>query len=220
MNKNKLLSLYLKYLNPPVNIHGLILHPKLVDETIKWKLVNPDDLPYNVGVINGYIEETLYNFMKMTGTNDVPEFSDWTTYCKLSADTNKTYINKELRTKINNACSNFNTIELRDYDEGTLVSDCFVKDWDFGYEDPESFNFYISLELTNPKINGEDVNDDSLEDFFKEFIYDETSTDQELDIFWNIIRLVFDYPTMYDNSYMYSNAVVGYFDSFGNSLTQ
>ena len=91
--------------------------------------------------------------------------------------------------------------------------------YDFNYQNPESFNFYISLELNNPKIDGEDVNDDFLEDFFKEFIYNETSTDQELDIFWNIIRIVFDYPTMYDNSYMYSNAIVGYFDSFGNSLT-
>jgi hypothetical protein len=218
MNKNKLLSLYLKYLNPPVNIHGLILHPKLVDESIKWKLVNPDDLSYNVGVINGYIEETLYNFMKMTGTIDIPEFSDWPKYCKLSANPDKTYVNKELRTKINNACNNFNTIELID-DGRELVSDCFVKDYDFNYQNPESFNFYISLELTNPKIDGEDVNDDFLEDFFKEFIYNETSTDQELDIFWNIIRIVFDYPTMYDNSYMYSNAIVGYFDSFGNSLT-
>jgi hypothetical protein len=126
-------------------------------------------------------------------------------------------VNKELRTKLNNAWNKFTSITLEDEDE--LKSDCFVKDWDFGYERNEILNIYVSLELTNPKINNIDVDDDTLEEFIKGFIYNDTAGEQELDSIWDITKIILDYPTMFDNEYMFTQAVIGYFDSFGNGLT-
>jgi hypothetical protein len=91
--------------------------------------------------------------------------------------------------------------------------------WDIGYEDSEMFNFYLSLELTNPKINGVDVDDDTLHEFIENFVYNDTAQEQELDAVWNIVTTIIDNKNMYDNTYMYSNAVIGYFDRFGNGLT-
>jgi hypothetical protein len=215
---NILLPIYIKQLNPPVNIHGLLLHPQIVDDSIKWSLKNPNDLPYNIGVINGYLEELLYNFMRRTATKDSPMWDNcYEKYCRLDGNPNQKYVNKELRTKLNNAWNKFTSITLEDEDE--LKSDCFVKDWDFGYERNEILNIYVSLELTNPKINNIDVDDDTLEEFIKGFIYNDTAGEQELDSIWDITKIILDYPTMFDNEYMFTQAVIGYFDSFGNGLT-
>jgi hypothetical protein len=43
--------------------------------------------------------------------------------------------------------------------------------------------------------------------------------EQELDAVWDIVTTIMDNKNMYDNTYMYSNAVIGYFDRFGNGLT-
>ena len=216
--QNRLLPIYIKQLNPPINIYGLILHPQIVDDSIKWTMKNPNDLPYNIGVINGHLEELLYNFMRTTGTKDLPMWDNcYEQYCRLDGNPNQKYVNKELRTKLNNAWSKFTSITLEDEDE--LKSDCFVKDWDFGYENDEMINVYVSLELTNPKINNIDVDDDTLEEFIKGFIYNETAQEEELDSIWNITKIILDYPTLFDSEYMFTQAVIGYFDSFGNSLT-
>ena len=127
------------------------------------------------------------------------------------------YINQELRDEINNKCSEFTSIEL--YDDEKLDSECYVMNWDIGYEDSEMFNFYLSLELTNPKIDTVDVDNEPLYDFIQSFTYNESAQEQELDVVWPIISLIIDNKNMYDNTYMYSNAVIGYFDQFGNGLT-
>jgi hypothetical protein len=217
MNKNKLLSLFIKSLDSPTNINGLLLYPQLNEEKITWKLKNPNDLSYSNPVIDGYLEELLYDFMIMTGTKDRPEWGNWTEHCKLG-NIRHFYINQELRDKINDACNKFTSIKLED--EGNeLNSECYVMNWDIGYEDSEIFNFFISLELTNPKINDEEVDDDTLDEFIKEFIYNDTAGEQETDAIWNLITRVIDDKNMYDSSYMIANAVIGYFDQFGNSLT-
>ena len=127
------------------------------------------------------------------------------------------YINQELRDEINNRCNEFTSIKLVDGEE--LNSECYIMNWDIGYEDSEMFNFYLSLELTNPKIDGVDVDDDTLHDFIQNFTYNDTAQEQELDAVWHIIGPILDNKNMYDNVYMYSNAVIGYFDRFGNGLT-
>jgi hypothetical protein len=81
------------------------------------------------------------------------------------------------------------------------------------------FNFYLSLELTNPKIDTVDVDNEPLYEFIQSFTYNESAQEQELDVVWPIISLIIDNKNMYDNTYMYSNAVIGYFDQFGNGLT-
>jgi hypothetical protein len=219
MNKNKLLRLFLKDLNPPVNVNGLILHAQLKsDDYIEWEIENPNDLSYSNFVVDGHLEEMFYNFMVMTGTKDSPEWGSniYEKYCRVG-NVRYFYINQELRQKINDKCSDFTSIEL--HDEEKLNSECYVLNWDIGYEDSEMFNFYLSLELTNPKINDEEVDDDTLDEFIKNFIYNETSQEQELEAVWHIITEIIDNKNMYDSTYMYSNAVIGYFDQFGNGLT-
>ena len=219
MNKDKLLKLYLKDLNPPVNINGLFLHPQLTDDTIKWKVENPNDISYSNSVVEGHLEELFYNFKVTTGTKDRPEWGtdDYTKYCRIGR-ADYFYINQELRDKINDKCNDFKTITLDD-DGQELISDCYVLNWDIGYENNEVLNVFISLELTNPKINGEDVDDDTLEQFIKDFIYNDTASEQEMDVIWDITKLIVNDKNMFDGIYMYSNPVIGYFDRFGNGLT-
>jgi hypothetical protein len=68
-------------------------------------------------------------------------------------------------------------------------------------------------------IDGVDVDDDTLHEFIENFVYNETAQEQELDAIWDIVTLIIDNKNMYDNTYMFSNAVIGYFDQFGNGLT-
>jgi hypothetical protein len=218
MNKDKLLRLFLKTIDTPLNINGLLLYPQLNEDSIEWDIENPNDISYSNFVVDGHLEESLYDFMVMTGTKDLPEWGKdiYEKYCRVG-NVRYFYINQELRQKINDKCSDFTSIEL--HDEEKLNSECYVLNWDIGYEDSEMFNFYLSLELTNPKINDEEVDDDTLDEFIKNFIYNESSQEQELDAVWHIITEIIDNKNMYDNTYMFSNAVIGYFDQFGNGLT-
>lgn len=218
MNKNKLLQLFIKDLNPPVNVNGLLLHPQIKKDYIEWKVENPNDDSYSNFVVDGHLEEMLYNFMVMTGTKDMPAWGSdiYVKYCRVG-NPRQFYINQELRQKINDKCSDFTSIELHDGEK--LNSECYVLNWNIGYEDSEMFNFYLSLELTYPKIDGVDVDDDTLEEFIQNFTYNDTAGEQELDAVWHIITPIIDNKNMYDSTYMYSNAVIGYFDQFGNGLT-
>ena len=218
MNKDKLLRLFLKTIDTPLNINGLLLYPQLNEDSIEWDIENPNDVSYSNFVVDGHLEELLYDFMIMTGTKDRPEWGSniYEKFCRVG-NVRYFYINQELRQKINDKCSDFTSIEL--HDEEKLNSECYVLNWDIGYEDSEMFNFYLSLELTNPKINGEEVDDDTLDEFIKNFIYNETAQEQELDLVWHIITEIIENKNMYDSTYMYSNAVIGYFDQFGNGLT-
>lgn len=218
MNKDKLLRLYLKTIESPLNIYGLLLYPHLNEDSIEWEIKNPNDISYSNYVVDGHLEESLYDFMIMTGTKDLPAWGTdiYEKYCRVG-NVKYFYMNQELRQKINDKCSDFTSIEL--HDEEKLNSECYVLNWDIGYEDHEMFNFYLSLELTNPKINGGEIDDDALGEFVENFVYNETAQEQELDLVWHIITEIIDNKNMYDSTYMYSNAVIGYFDRFGNGLT-
>ena len=218
MNKDKLLRLFLKTIDTPLNINGLLLYPQLNKDSIEWEIENPNDISYSNFVVDGHLEESFYEFMVMTGTKDLPAWGKdiYEKYCRVG-NVRYFYINQELRDEINNKCSEFTSIEL--YDDEKLDSECYVMNWDIGYEDSEMFNFYLSLELTNPKIDTVDVDNEPLYDFIQNFTYNDTAQEQELDVVWPIISLIIDNKNMYDNTYMYSNAVIGYFDQFGNGLT-
>ena len=218
MNKDKLLRLYLKTIDSPLNINGLLLYPQLNEDSIEWEIENPNDISYSNFVVDGHLEELFYEFMVMTGTKDLPEWGKdiYEKYCRVG-NIRYFYMNQELRQKINDKCSNFTSVEL--HDEEKLNSECYVLNWDIGYEDHEMFNFYLSLELTNPMINGGEIDDDALGEFVENFVYNETAQEQELDLVWHIITEIIDNKNMYDSTYMYSNAVIGYFDRFGNGLT-
>ena len=218
MNKDKLLRLFLKTIDTPLNINGLLLYPQLNEDSIEWEIKNPNDVSYSNFVVDGHLEESFYEFMVMTGTKDLPEWGKdiYEKYCRVG-NVRYFYINQELRDEINNKCSEFTSIEL--YDDEKLDSECYVMNWDIGYEDSEMFNFYLSLELTNPKIDTVDVDNEPLYDFIQNFTYNDTAQEQELDVVWPIISLIINNKNMYDNTYMYSNAVIGYFDQFGNGLT-
>jgi len=218
MNKDKLLRLYLKTIDTPLNINGLLLYPQLNEDSIEWDIENPNDISYSNFVVDGRLEESLYDFMVMTGTKDLPAWGkDIYEKCCRVGNVRYFYINQELRDEINAKCNNFTSIKLVDDEE--LNSECYIMNWDIGYEDSEMFNFYLSLELTNPKIDNVYVDDDTLYDFIQNFTYNGFAQEQELDAVWHIIGPILDNKNMYDITYMYSNVVIGYFDQFGNGLT-
>ena len=44
MNKDKLLRLFLKTIDTPLNINGLLLYPQLNKDSIEWEIENPNDI--------------------------------------------------------------------------------------------------------------------------------------------------------------------------------
>lgn len=201
MNKNRLLRLFLKYLNPPVNINGLILHPQFGNDSITWDIENPKNYSYSTEVVEGHLQELLYEFQISTGTKDLPEWENcWNKYCKVNDS--DVHINRELSNKINQQCDRLNTIKLED-DGKVLTADCYVRDWSIEYPDTEALYFHVTLELSNPQIEeiGE-IDNDTLSEFIEGFRYNDTSEEQETDLLWEIIIPIMDDPNMYDRDYM------------------
>jgi hypothetical protein len=220
MNKNRLLSLFLKYLNPPVNINGLILKAQVGFDSIIWEIENPNNLSYSTEVVEGYLQELLYEFQISTGTKDLPEWKNcWNKYCKVNDS--DVHINRELANKINQQCDRLNIIKLVDGD--TLTADCYVRDWSIEYPDTESLYVHVDLELSNPQIIGDDnepkdIDNDTLSEFIEEFRYNDTSQEQETDILWEIMIPIMDNPNMYDRDYMFSVGLIKFYDNFGDNL--
>mgnify|MGYP003651396753 CR=1 FL=1 len=218
MNKNRLLRLFLKYLNPPVNINGLILHPQFGDDSITWDIENPKNYSYSTEVVEGHLQELLYEFQISTGTKDLPEWKNcWNKYCKVTDS--DVYITRELSNKINQQCDRLNSIKLTD-DGKVLTADCYVKDWSIEYPDTEALYVHVVLELSNPQIEeiGE-IDNDTLSEFLEEFRYNDTSQEQETDLLWGIIIPIMDNPNMYDKDYMFSVGLIEFYDNFGDKLS-
>lgn len=226
MVSQRLIKLYYGKLKKPTIIYGLVLHPFMIDDKIRWKYENPNDVSFTTNVVEGYLEELLQEFLSLAGlttiTNsnnglDCRELSQ--NYCRLTED--DVYIGKDLRNKINQQCDRLNTIKLWD-DGQILISDCYVRDWSIEYPDTESLYFHVSLELTNTRISGnvgpEKVDYDTVSQFLEEFIHADNSSEQETDLLWKIIREVYNEKNMLDDTYMFSVGVIKYYDSFGNNL--
>lgn len=217
MSKNRLLKLFLNYLNPPVDINGLILNPQVGFDSIIWDIENPDNLSYSTEVVEGYLQELLYQFQISTGTKDLPEWKNcWDKYCRVNDS--DVYINRELSNKINQQCDRLNSIKLID-DGKVLISDCYVRDWSIEYPDTEALYVNVALELSNPQIEkiGE-IDNDTLSEFIEEFRYNVTSQEQETDLLWKIIIPIMDDPNMYDRDYMFSVGLIEFYDNFGDKL--
>lgn len=218
----KIIKLYYNKLDKPVNINGLILHPFLIDNKIIWEYENPNDVSFSTGVLEGHLQELLYDFLKSIGIDDRPSNTkiDWRVlsndYCSIKLS--DVYINKTLRDKINNITDDLNGIVLKN-DEDSLNADVFVKDLSIEYPDTEALYLHLDLELSNPHINNKPVHDDTLQDFIQSFIYDDDSQEQESDYTWEIQKLLQTEKNLYDGDYMYINTVIGYYDTFGNGLT-
>ena len=223
MVSQRLIKLYYDKLKKPTIIHGLVLHPFMVDNKIKWEVENPNDISFASTVVEGHLEELLHGFLKLAGmTNgwDGTSGLDWRelsqNYCKLTED--DVYINKDIRNKVNEAFENLREIKLDD-GGSILIAKCFIKDWSIEYIETESLGFHLDLELSNPNIDGENVDDDTLQEFIQSFIYDDTSHDQETNIIWRAASIVQNEKNLFDIDYMYTDPIIGYYDSFGNGLT-
>jgi hypothetical protein len=217
MNKNRLLSLFLKDLEPPVNINGLILNPQVGFDSITWEIENPNNLSYSTEVVEGYLQELLYQFQITTGTKDLPEWKNcWNKYCKVNDS--DVYINRELSNKINQQCDRLNSIKLID-DGKVLTADCYVRDWSIEYPDTEALYVTVDLELSNPQIEeiGE-IDNDTLSEFLEDFRYNDTSQEQETDLLWDIMRPIMDNKNMFDRDYMFSVGLLKFYDNFGDNL--
>jgi hypothetical protein len=223
MVSERLIKLYYEKLKKPTIIYGLVLHPFMVGYQIKWEVENPNDVSFASTVVEGHLEEMLHDFLTLAGITNAHYPSsglDWSQlsidYCKLTKS--DVYINKEIRNKINRSFNNLKEITLND-SGSILIAKCFIKDWSIEYIDTEALGFHLDLELFNPNIDGENVDDDTLQDYIQSFIYDETSHDQEAEIIWEAASIVQNEKNLFDNDYMYTQAIIGYYDSFGNGLT-
>ena len=217
MSENKLIRLFLKELNPPVNINGLHIVPHIGNDKITWEIKNPNNLSYSSEVIEGHIQELLYEFQEITGTRELPIWKNcWSKYCRISKP--KVYINKELNNRISQKCDRLNSITLED--EGkSLTSDCYVLSWSIESRNGVSIFLHVSLELSNPKIEEiGDIDDDTLAEFIEEFSYNETAQEQETDILWDIITEILEDSNMYDNDYMTATGLIKYFNRSGKEL--
>ena len=223
MVSERLIKLYYNKLKKPTVKYGLVLHPFMVDNKIIWELENPNDVSFASTVVEGHLEEMLHNFLTLAGiTNGYNPTSglDWSelsrNYCRLNKD--DVYISKNTRNKINESLENLNKIKLDD-NGSILISECFVRNWSLEYPDTEALYFHLDLELSNPKIDDEDVDDDTLQDFIQSFVYDDNANEQEQEIISGIMTIIYNEPNLIDHDYMFIAPVIGYFDTFGNGLT-
>jgi hypothetical protein len=223
MVSQRLIKLYYDKLKKPTIMFGLVLHPFMVDNKIKWEVENPNDVSFSSDVIEGHLEEKLHGFLTLAGLATITHANDgldWSelsrNYCKLTES--DVYISKETRDKINKSLENFNEIQLND--SGSILNaECFVKNWSIEYPDTDALYFHLDLELSNPKIDDEDVDDDTLQDFIQSFVYDDDANEQEQEIISDIMTIIYDEPNLIDHDYMFIAPVIGYFDTFGNGLT-
>jgi hypothetical protein len=223
MVSERLIKLYYNKLKKPTIMHGLVLHPFMVDNKIKWEVENPNDVSFASTVVEGHLEEMLHGFLTLAGLTNAHSPNsglDWSQlsrdYCKLTKQ--DVYISKETRDKINKSLENFNEIQFND--SGSILNaKCFVKNWSIEYPDTESLYFHLDLELFNPNIDNEDVDDDTLQEFIESFIYDEDSSDQEQDLILEQMSILFNEKNLIDTDYMFIMPIIGYYDSFGNPLT-
>jgi hypothetical protein len=223
MVSQRLIKLYYDKLKKPTIIYGLVLHPFMIDDKIRWEYENPNDVSFATNVVEGHLEEMLHEFLSLAGLATITHANnglDWSQlskdYCRLSKE--DVYVSKNTRNKINNVLENLDKIKLAD-SSVILDSECVVKNWSLEYPDTEALYFHLDLELFNPKIDGVDVDDDELQDFIQSFIYDDDSNEQEQDIISDVMRVIYDEPNLLDHDYMFISPIIGYFDTFGNGLT-
>ena len=223
MVSEKLIKLYYEKLKKPTIIYGLVLHPFMIDDKIRWEYENPNDVSFTTTVVEGHLEEMLHDFLSLAGLATITHANnglDWSQlskdYCRLSKE--DVYVSKNTRNKINDALENLDKIRLED---GSVIlnSECVVKNWSLEYPDTEALYFHLDLELFNPKIDGVDVDDDELQDFIQSFIYDDDSNEQEQDLISDVMRVIYEEPNLLDHDYMFINPIIGYYDTFGNGLT-
>jgi hypothetical protein len=223
MVSQRLIKLYYNKLKKPTIIYGLVLHPFMIDDKIRWEYENPNDVSFATTVVEGHLEEMLHDFLSLAGLATITHANnglDWSQlskdYCRLSKE--DVHVSKNTRNKINKALENLDKIRLED---GSVIlnSECVVKNWSLEYPDTEALYFHLDLELFNPKIDGVDVDDDELQDFIQSFIYDDDSNEQEQDLISDVMRVIYEEPNLLDHDYMFINPIIGYYDTFGNGLT-
>ena len=223
MVSQRLIKLYYNKLKKPTIIYGLVLHPFMIDDKIRWEYENPNDVSFATNVVEGHLEEMLHEFLSLAGLATITHANnglDWSQlskdYCRLSKE--DVHVSKNTRNKINKALENLDKIRLED---GSVIlnSECVVKNWSLEYPDTEALYFHLDLELFNPKIDGVDVDDDELQDFIQSFIYDDDSNEQEQDLISDVMRVIYEEPNLLDHDYMFINPIIGYYDTFGNGLT-
>lgn len=223
MVSQRLIKLYYNKLKKPTIIYGLVLHPFMIDDKIRWEYENPNDVSFATTVVEGHLEEMLHDFLSLAGLATITHANnglDWSQlskdYCRLNKD--DVHVSKNTRNKINKALENLDKIRLED-GSAILNSECVVKNWSLEYPDTEALYFHLDLELFNPIIEGVNADDDELQDFIQSFVYDDDANEQEQDIISDVMRVIYDEPNLLDHDYMYINPIIGYFDTFGNGLT-
>ena len=111
MVSQRLIKLYYDKLKKPTIINGLVLHPFMVDNKIKWEVENPNDVSFSSDVVEGHLEEMLHDFLTLAGLASITHVNnglDWSQlskdYCRLSKE--DVHVSKNTRNKINKALEN------------------------------------------------------------------------------------------------------------------
>ena len=111
MVSQRLIKLYYNKLKKPTIIYGLVLHPFMIDDKIRWEYENPNDVSFSTNVVEGHLEEMLHDFLSLAGLATITNANyglDWSQlskdYCRLSKE--DVYVSKNTKNKINNSNSN------------------------------------------------------------------------------------------------------------------
>lgn len=219
MIKTRIIELYYKNLKKPTILNGLVLHPFFIDNKIIWELENPKDLSYSSYVVEANLEDLILDFFTWVGVETEDLGMDWgvisVNYCRLKNESD-VYINNELRQKINESLENLQSINFKTVD-GKLDSECFVKNWYVNYAD-ENIYFGVDLELNYPKIDNVDVSYDELDDYLKDYQYDDDSWQIETELLDEQISLIISDKNLFNDNFMIYNGSVTYYDPFGIRL--
>jgi hypothetical protein len=187
---------WLKGGNITFDLNGLLLTPRIDDaeDFIHWEMKNPDDVSYTIYALNGFIDNELYNFSKLTAS----EFYD-KLYRKQSVEVpRKLYINDEdFDSFLNYARSK----EI--YHFGEVKATMSVFDISF---DVYSDSFYINLDVKlfnplNPKTK-EKLHYSEVQDVMLGLNEDDRFIEYIDGLFARLLNEIWDIPTLIDKENM------------------
>ena len=187
---------WLKGGNKTFDFNGILLTPRIDDaeDFIHWEMKNPNDISYTSYAINGFIDNELYKFSKVTAS----EFYD-RLYRKQSVEVpRKLYINDDdFDSFLNYARSK----QIYHFYEVKAIMSVFDISFDV-YSD----SFYINLDIkllnpTNPETS-EKLNYSEVQDLMLGLNEDDRFIEYIDGLFARLLNEIWEIPTLIDKDNM------------------
>lgn len=202
LDKKLLHILDKKFLPEVSDIFGLKLRHAIRgdDDLLVWEIENPNNLPYNVEVIKGYLEKEIMTFEKFAGI----KLDRWQRE-RLSRVRNedKFYLNQNLKNQIKQELRHLDYME---YDPYTIYGNTKNISFSPGYD-------YIRLESTFEislaKKNSVKLTDSEISEMIDK-LYDneEFIMDYTYEFFKPITDILIEYPTLVDLDYIFFEIII------------